>query len=300
MRLISKIKVRNGIPESWIKKALDKTEELKLKYQETAGARASDAEAWRTTWSKTVEGAKSIWQDKGLKQAFINASNGKCWYCEANVTERGDVPIDHFRPKNRVHEDKAHEGYWWLACDWTNYRYACSYCNSLHNTETTSGGKQDRFPLWDEKGRARAPDGETDGEQPLLLDPMKATDVALLSFDRSGIPVPVANKKDHPLNFERAQESIKILHLHRGDHNSKRKDIMTRMEAHLVEADRQARKLGDPADVEAQNAYNRALDPVVEYVTSQAEFSSAARAYLGSMRGTSKAAAFVLENMIFA
>jgi len=34
----------------------------------------------------------------------------KCWYCEAEDI-RADMPVDHFRPKNKVQEEVGHLGY---------------------------------------------------------------------------------------------------------------------------------------------------------------------------------------------
>jgi len=57
-------------------------------------------------------------------------SREKCWYCETKQ-ERSNMAVDHFRPKSGVAECAAHPGYWWLALAADNYRFACTYCNSL-------------------------------------------------------------------------------------------------------------------------------------------------------------------------
>ena len=60
-----------------------------------------------------------------------------------------DKNIDHFRPKGGVEEDPNHEGYWWLAFNWRNFRFACQWCNQRRNdrVNNTSGGKGEHFPL---------------------------------------------------------------------------------------------------------------------------------------------------------
>jgi hypothetical protein len=294
MRRINKAVLRMRIPPKWFANADKKTLELKRRYEETAGERAADARAWRTKWSEIVNDLKAVWQDKDLKQAMIDVSHGKCWYCEANVTQRGDVPIDHFRPKNSVAEDKTHDGYWWLACDWNNYRYACTYCNSRRNAGETTGGKQDQFPLWEEKHRARPPAFSTDGELPLLLDPLRPVDVALLTFDHAGVPVSRFSKEENPCAYERVRTSIETFHLHRGDFNAKRHEIMAKMAEHIEYAERQWRLFQD-GRAHAWDAYCHALTTLLEYASSKAEFSAAARAYLGTMRGSSSVAETVFS-----
>lgn len=96
----------------------------------------------------------AVWA--ALKPALEQLSNRKCWYCEA-IQERSDKHVDHFRPKNRVDEDGCsdHPGYWWLAFDWRNFRYSCTYCNAPRRDveQGTTKGKGARFPLLDETKR---------------------------------------------------------------------------------------------------------------------------------------------------
>jgi uncharacterized protein (TIGR02646 family) len=296
MRPINRALIRSRLPDTWLTDARARTEELKRRYIETADERATAPDVWRKNWSRIVNALAPVWQNKQLKEALIEASSGKCWYCEAQVTERADVPVDHFRPKNAVAEDEEHEGYWWLACDWENYRYACTFCNSLRNTAESSGGKQDHFPLWNKEQRGRPPGFLTDDELPLLLDPMQPGDVALLTFDRTGKPAPTFSKDKNPYTYERASQSIEVYHLHRGRLNALRMDIMSKMEEHLKQAESQSRRLvGNNAA--AESAFNQALRALLAYVNSKAEFSGAARAYLGGRRGTSTVAQIVFDLM---
>src|SRR5688572_20560587 len=112
---------------------------------------------------------KRIWGQ--LNELLGKLSNEKCWYCES-TQKRSDMAVDHFRPKNSVAEDKA-DGYWWLAFDWKNYRYSCTYCNSRRvGDEGETGGKQDHFPLLGDRGTAEQSVKDLDArEKPALLDP---------------------------------------------------------------------------------------------------------------------------------
>ncbi len=87
------------------------------------------------------------WSD--IKQAFIDAQNGKCIYCERRIGTDSDKKVEwdveHFRPKGRVTEwepgtgPASQSGYYLLALDWRNYMASCKRCNSAH--------KGDRFPI---------------------------------------------------------------------------------------------------------------------------------------------------------
>ena len=140
-----------------------------------------------------------IWSD--AKPRLKTLSFGKCWYCETKE-DRSDDTVDHFRPKSL---------YPWFACDIKNFRYACTFCNSIRkNTETgETGGKGDYFPLLD--GEMAKNDAERELEQHVLIDPCKAGDVGLLDFSDDGRPR--AKYPDKNTRNRRAIESIKTYHL---------------------------------------------------------------------------------------
>jgi uncharacterized protein (TIGR02646 family) len=60
----------------------------------------------------------------------------KCAYCER--LQKAD--IEHYRPKKKVNEDNAHNGYYWLCYEWTNLLPACVKCNR-------EGAKHSKFPI---------------------------------------------------------------------------------------------------------------------------------------------------------
>ena len=118
---------------------------------------------------KNAINAKStIWAEAGKIVGKVMSE--KCWYCETKET-RSDMPVDHFRPKNSVAECKGHDGYWWLAFNWENYRYSCTYCNSRRVDVVTEGGKQDHFPLLNPESRVFDETGDINAENPILIDP---------------------------------------------------------------------------------------------------------------------------------
>jgi hypothetical protein len=296
MRAIDIKRVRVQLTAAWLEAAEKRAGELEKKYAtRNSQPRASDPNAWHEEMHKEVKRSQKVWQDDGLRATLSAVSHGKCWYCEARITERADNPVDHFRPKNRVAEDKEHPGYWWLACDWRNYRYACTFCNSARLTAETAGGKQDRFPLWDERSRVREP-GPLSGEQPLLLDPTNAADIPLLTFDRSGKPAARYSKEANEYLHGRATESIAAYHLDRGALVNERQMIMTKMEAELFAAEDFARQLKG-ANPTAESGYRRAWETLATYIREDAEFSGTARVFLSMKRATSQIANSLLETV---
>jgi uncharacterized protein (TIGR02646 family) len=134
----------------------------------------------------------------------------KCWYCEAEEI-RSDMPIDHFRPKSAVAGVPKHKGYWWLAYDWSNYRCCCTFCNSFRVSAATSGGKQNSFPLLDEKRRALTHKHDVSRESPALLDPCEPGDEKLTWFDDDGKPLPSPQAVRQEIR--KVKNSIRIFHL---------------------------------------------------------------------------------------
>src|SRR5687768_8852784 len=134
---------------------------------------------------------REIWAE--LKPQLFKIMHGKCWYTES-LQVGTDTAVDHFRPKNSVkdviHPEKGekHIGYWWRAFDADNYRLSCIVANRARRDVETGlvGGKVDEFPIWSEDERAWTPDDNCDDEQPLLIDPCKSAEVALITFSENG------------------------------------------------------------------------------------------------------------------
>jgi hypothetical protein len=57
------------------------------------------------------------------KQALLQASHGKCMYCESKISHVYFGDVEHIRPKAK---DKYPE----LEFEWTNLGYSCSRCNN--------------------------------------------------------------------------------------------------------------------------------------------------------------------------
>ena len=232
-----------------------------------------------------INARSEVWA--GLKPALRKLSHNKCWYCETRQ-ERSDNVVDHFRPKNRVAECPDHKGYWWLAFDWRNYRFSCTYCNSRRKDQNTGaiGGKQDYFPLLDEKARAYSPDDDINAEQPCLLDPTRATDPGLLWFQQDGQAVPRYGEAEKPLLHERAYKSIELYHLNYADTLECRKALFNEVNRLVMHGRRCFDRLenGHQMDHLADHSLEKVMRDMAEMLNERAEFSSAAKAYLHGFR----------------
>lgn len=224
-----------------------------------------------------------IWSD--LKEDFRQLSYGKCWYCEVHTDGmRGDM--DHHRPKGKVTENPDHPGYWWLAFKWRNFRFSCERCNSQGTDPVTKivGGKQNYFPLVGGNESRRIWD-ECDyedllKEDPLLLDPTEPDDPQLLTFQPDGRPGPASNDEES-VDYLRAKKSIEVYHLYHSVSSRRRRKIYYRVRD-LVEKYQTYQSLlkNDRGNLAARVGMKQVLTNLREMIEPEAEYSSAAKAYL--------------------
>jgi uncharacterized protein (TIGR02646 family) len=145
-----------------------------------------------------------------LKEWLENASGHKCWYCEAK-SPRSPFDVDHFRPKLGITVDgmelAGHNGYYWLAYEWKNFRLSCQRCNRTEKDDADiPHGKANEFPIRDETQRCALPEGSVDTESPRFLDPCVQADCDLLAHSIDGEVKPVA--PDGTWEFQRARYTI--------------------------------------------------------------------------------------------
>jgi uncharacterized protein (TIGR02646 family) len=216
---------------------------------------------------------KKIWRD--LAPCLENLQKGKCWYSESK-NSGSDKDIDHFRPKNRVDEDPDHEGYWWLAFDWRNYRYSCQWCNQRRNpaANQTDGGKWDHFPIGAQSYRAKKEGDRLALEEVDLLDPIDPEDWKLLTFLPNGQPTPA--KKPGTREYERAKTSIQVYHLHHIDFVRDRKQRATEIRQLVEDMETLRSKITEP---EMRALYKNQQKKLLRFIDSKEEYSAAALAY---------------------
>lgn len=150
----------------WLEKAAEKTDALR-EMSEEERRRALRASSASTFWGL-------------LRDDLSTLGHGKCWYTEAHFGG-GDAQVEHYRPKLGWHTDgdQPHDGYWWLAFDYRNYRLIASIPNRT---------KSSAFPI--DGPRVVDEGGVLDDELPVLLDPTKPHDASLLTFADGGTPRP--------------------------------------------------------------------------------------------------------------
>lgn len=219
---------------------------------------APDEEARKVILKKVS--SSNVWRE--FYALLPGSLKRKCWYCEAEEI-RSDMPVDHFRPKNKVEDDKQHGGYWWLAFDWQNYRCACTFCNSRRVFDETEGGKACRFPLENPDERAFLPEEniKLNNERPNFLDPFNLDDEKLLWFDNDGLPIASPSATDRQQT--KVKNTIEIFHLHETKINRARNKVR-------LEVERQVRKIRDNDDVQAAKAKLRRMVKDTEILSRSA------------------------------
>src|SRR5260370_3552052 len=270
------------LPDGWQGRAQQALNELRneiLAAEESARAAGKDAngivEARKKTITEGTEKAarQKIWGD--LSYALSILSDGKCWYSESG-NPASDKDVVHFRPKNAVAEDPSHEGYWWLAFESRNYRYASQWCNQRRNDRQnkTSGGKWYHFPLLPGSFRAKAEGDDIGREQIEPLDPTAPDDWKRLTFGPDGRPI--AARHEGTVEFVRAETSIRVYHLDCAELVRERKPLAGEVQRVIEEMERLRPQITDPL---VQGFYKRQQKDLLKLIRRNADYSAAALAY---------------------
>lgn len=273
MRRINFVPDDLNVPDEWLQKATKLTELL-------------IAEVDTTNRAKIISDNAEMWRE--IKPAFRQLFHGKCWYTEA-PQQGTDVDMDHFRPKKRVSEligsSTPHCGYWWLAFSLGNFRYSCIIANRRRKDVESgkTGGKADHFPIIDESKRARAPECDLEDEQPVLLDPCKASDVRLLMFNDNGETIPRFDEEVHPRSYLKAEKSIEFYHLNHDDFVKARIELRKDLDDHRKNAARFYKKL-ENGDANHEAAFEKAISDIQKMISEKAPYSSFCKAYLDSYK----------------
>lgn len=169
--------------------------------------------------------------------------HGKCAYCEGPSNK---AEIEHYRPKKGVTgvPKDQHQGYFWLAYEWSNLLPSCRYCN-------TEGGKGNHFTI--AGTRVVKPEFMGDGklnrnkclpnnsplkdELPYLLHPEVDDPKQHLGFlpndDKTGIEI-IPTDVEEEDQISRGSETIRICNLNRPDLQADRlKDVLATVKEHL-------------------------------------------------------------------
>ena len=204
----------------------------------------------------------SVW---GATKSRLKAvSHGKCWYCEARQ-ERADNAVDHFRPKSL---------YPWLAFKLSNFRFACTFCNSIRKNHETgeSAGNGNHFPLLN--GQRATNQTELNTENPVLLDPCKGSDPGLLDFREDGLSC--ARYPNQQNRCLRAEQSIHYYHLNHPELVESRRQLALQLKDWIDGAD-SIYNADDQADPNIERAFASLAESICRAIGESSEFSVYAR-----------------------
>ncbi|MCG5060778.1 MAG: hypothetical protein KA714_23075 [Limnoraphis sp. WC205] len=270
------------IPDGWQAKADKALNELRQEIERAeqeaclTGKDISVARKKAISEGLDKNSRKKIWRD--LAPYLARLHNGKCWYSES-LNPGSNKDVDHFRPKNRVNEDPDHEGYWWLAFDWRNYRYSCQWCNQrrVDTANNTNGGKWDRFPVFG-TFRARQEEDNFEMEEVDLLDPIDPEDWKLLTFRPDGQPTPASINTD-TREYKRAEISIQVYHLHCQEFVRDRKKLATNIRLLIERMEIYYSKITDST---MRTLFKNSQKELFRLIDRDSEYSAAALAYARS------------------
>lgn len=273
MRHIKKNDLRARVKEAWIKAAAEGMKELRKK---------TTHEERSQFITKFFKDNSALWTE--LKQCMAQPVPAKCWYSEVQRAVP-DLEIDHFRPKNAVCGCE-HEGYWWLAFEWENFRISSPMANK-RRTDVRAGtvdGKGTHFPLCDESKRVSDnPPSSIRNEKPLLLDPFDAADVMLLDYAvESGKAVEKYKESEHKVKYLRAKKSIELYHLNEGTLITQRSErgVALKTKADRIEELFSREENGEQLSDKESEELSQLQNEVANYVNATAEYSAFFRALL--------------------
>lgn len=201
-----------------------------------------------------------------VKEELWRHHRSKCCYCEQRRALKRESDVEHYRPKSSVYEDPDHSGYWWLAYEWTNYLYACKYCNQEH--------KKNHFPLLDDMARAQGPDDDLEKERPFLINPIDEDPIDYICFDwqsSDGLLVKAIGLDEDG----RGTNTIKLTGLNRPDLMKERADVILTLRT-LVRTMMYGEHLG------LELIINRTAEEIRKETAADKPFAGFRRAYFRS------------------
>ncbi|MCB9882219.1 MAG: hypothetical protein H6834_10540 [Planctomycetes bacterium] len=242
----------------WVTKAADLVADLK---------NAADADAR----NEIIDKNSALWGE--LKEWLLELSHGKCWFSEVKEGF-SHYDVEHYRPKKSAkdRDGTPHDGYWWLAFDWENYRI----CGNAGNRK-----KGTFFPLREGCTRIGI-DGDLRQEIPMLLDPIDEDDPILLFFDLEGHAVAAPHVKDE-WEMMRVEYSVERYNLDFPPLMDKRKTVWAECWYRIKEYRRELDLCQkDPTNAVARDRWKQAAKRLRTMIREDQELSAVARACVES------------------
>jgi len=217
-----------------------------------------------------IDKYKDHWRKPELVNWLSDLNFEKCWYTETKFG--GDYQeIEHYRPKKGTKDidgniHVSHPGYYWLAFELSNYRL----CKSRPNRK-----KGTFFPIVDERFRASSTAQSWRDEIPFFLDPLKETDVILLSFNDDGVPVAqdgIGDKDTQRVNF-----TIEKYFLDERVLNTRRRQTWQTSRALYYSYLSQMKEANEVGSIAARTKAEEELVKLKDMLTPSSEFSAVAK-----------------------
>ena len=213
-----------------------------------------------------IDSKSSHWGQ--LKLWLQVLSYGKCWFSEVRELY-SHYDVEHFRPK-KEHKDldgNVHDGYWWLAFEYTNYRL----CGNVGNRK--KGGW---FPLKADSLLSKFDCRCEESETYHLLDPTDPYDTALLAFNEEGNAIPSPDCKTE-WEKKRVEETIKRLKLNEHEMlTEERKRIWQALSIEIDEYLSAKSKLSSGCNPGVKEKVKNHLKQIKTYTLKTSELSSTA------------------------
>lgn len=221
------------------------------------------------TKNAIIDNNKNLWNE--LKTHLMALSNNKCWYTES-TNAAAHCHVDHFRPKKEVIDEDGNttSGYWWLAFDWLNYRFAGPAPNIR---------KKSYFHVV--ANRALNYGDVCENEDILFLDPIDINDPDELAFTNEGLVKPKSDDVQSR-NFKRVTYSVKRLNLNAPTLIDVRKDRYNRASTLVKKIDRLVALQNHNFDISRKNTISSYMKELWEMCARKSEFSAAVKYCLKS------------------
>lgn len=225
------------------------------------------AAANNTARNSIIDANQNLWTE--LKDFLLSISYEKCWYSEAKDAYN-HLHVDHFRPKKIAVglDKKKHEGYWWLAFQWMNYRV----CGGAGNVR-----KKDKFAV--RSNKSNAPTTPIDDEVIYFLDPTEEEDILKITFNSNGEVMPISNTG---WDYERADYTIKSLNLNFKKLKEARQNLWLKCSTLLTETQDLMSQNNATPSAKRSGQIKEKLKQLKELVDKKSPFSSTAKACLKS------------------
>lgn len=212
-----------------------------------------------------------------LKPYYSALSHGKCWYTESKDIASA-YHMDHFRPKKKtiplmrnctISTTNSNESYWWLAFDWTNYRFAASVPNSSKNAY---------FPLKPGTFAAKNKE-ELENEWNGLLDPTDEYDVSLIAYSTEGKVWPSCEDVNG-WDALRVMLSVRVYNLNCIPLVDARKEVQQVCKAKIEFIKKAQREYAETRSTKYRDMLKKYVSELREMAKPASELSSVARNYI--------------------